>query len=77
MVPTFDTRVDADKAVQDGESVCAALLKDGSPRYFCVPSDTTEPEMRRLAFDDSMCLLASAKESNPCMARLGTPSIWA
>lgn len=48
---TFDTRVDADAAVVDGESVAATLLKDGTPKYFTVPTATSEPEMRRLAFN--------------------------
>jgi hypothetical protein len=51
MVPTFDTRVKADEAQTDGMSVSAVILKDGTPKYFLVPSDTSEEEMRRLSFE--------------------------
>lgn len=51
MVPSFDNREAADAALTDGYSVSACIIKDGRPRYFLVPSDTPESEMRRIAFE--------------------------
>ena len=48
---TYDTRVDVDAACPEGMHVSAVLLKDGSPKYFVVPAETSEAEMRRLAFN--------------------------
>lgn len=49
-VKTYDSRESVDAALQDGQSVCATVLSDGTPVYFTVAFDATEDEVRDTAF---------------------------
>lgn len=47
---SYETRAEADEVVSEGESVCATLLEDGSPRYFVMPTDADDTTMRAASF---------------------------
>jgi hypothetical protein len=47
---SYETRAEADEVVCAGESVCATLLEDGSPRYFVMPIDVDDATMRAASF---------------------------
>ena len=51
VMDAFETRAEADEIVQDDESVCSVLLKDGKPRYFTAPVDWSDGAIRAVAFE--------------------------
>ena len=48
---SYETREELEADMPEGHTVCATLLKDGTPRYFSAPTDTPDDEVRAMAFE--------------------------
>jgi len=48
---SYETRDELEAEMPEGHVVCASLLKDGTPRYFSVPADTPDADVRAAAFE--------------------------